>query len=195
MGQYFRPIILKEKENSEQAEQVIAWMYSHNYGNGLKLMEHSWLKNDFVNTFESLLAPNAEYHKSRVVWAGDYAEDEENITLKDDEGKEYNPNLYSLCNDENEIKPNSIKVDEATYYRYILNHTKNEYVDKDKIVVVDGRQVHPLPLLTSEGNGQGGGDYFAEPDQHLVGAWARDVISVQTTIPNGFNELIVKFAE
>ena len=83
MGQYFKPVILKEKENSEQAEQVIAWMYSHNYGNGLKLMEHSWLKNDFVNTFESLLAPNAEYHKSRVVWAGDYAEDEEEIEDED----------------------------------------------------------------------------------------------------------------
>ena len=195
MGQYFHPIILKEKENSEQAEQVIAWMYSHNYGNGLKLMEHSWLKNDFVNTFESLLAPNAEYHKSRVVWAGDYAEDEENITLKDEEGKEYNPNLYSLCNDENEITPNLIKVDNATYYRYILNHTKNEYVDKDKIVVVDGRQVHPLPLLTSEGNQSGGGDYYGKDEKNLVGSWARDVISVQTTIPNGFNELIVKFAE
>ena len=195
MGQYFHPIILKEKENSEQAEQVIAWMYSHNYGNGLKLMEHSWLKNDFVNTFESLLAPNAEYYKSRVIWAGDYAEDEENITLKDDEGKEYNPNLYSLCNDENEITPNLIKVDNATYYRYILNHTKNEYVDKDKIVVVDGRQVHPLPLLTSEGNQSGGGDYYGKDEKNLVGSWARDVISVQTTIPNGFNELIVKFAE
>ena len=195
MGQYFRPIILKEKENSEQAEQVIAWMYSHNYGNGLKLMEHSWLKNDFVNTFESLLAPNAEYHKSRVVWAGDYAEDEENITLKDEEGKEYNPNLYSLCNDENEITPNLIKVDNATYYRYILNHTKNEYVDKDKIVVVDGRQVHPLPLLTSEGNQSGGGDYYGKDEKNLVGSWARDVISVQTTKPKGFNELIVKFAE
>ena len=195
MGQYFKPVILKEKENSEQAEQVIAWMYSHNYGNGLKLMEHSWLKNDFVNTFESLLAPNAEYYKSRVIWAGDYAEDEENITLKDDEGKEYNPNLYSLCNDENEITPNLIKVDNATYYRYILNHTKNEYVDKDKIVVVDGRQVHPLPLLTSEGNQSGGGDYYGKDEKNLVGSWARDVISVQTTIPNGFNELIVKFAE
>ena len=76
MGQYFKPIILKEKENSEQAEQVMAWMYSHKYNSGLKLMEHSWMKNDFVGFIESLLTNGMPFHKTPIVWAGDYADEE-----------------------------------------------------------------------------------------------------------------------
>jgi hypothetical protein len=191
MGQYYLPIILGQKTNENDKEVVKAWMYSHKYGNGLKLMEHSWIKNNFVKTFESLLAPDGEYHMSRVVWAGDYAEAEKDVILKDEDGKSFEANLYNLCNNENEITPKENK----KYYRYILNHTKKEYVDKDKMIDDDGWKIHPLPLLTSEANGKGGGDYFGEADQHLVGTWARDVISADTKKPKGFTELVVGFKE
>jgi hypothetical protein len=191
MGQYFLPIVLGQKTNEDDKEVIKAWMYSHKYGNGLKLMEHSWIKNNFVRTFESLLAPNGEYHMSRVVWAGDYAEAEKDVILKNEDGESFEANLYNLCNNENEITPKETK----KYYRYILNHTKKEYVDKDKMIDDNGWKIHPLPLLTSEANGQGGGDYFASGGSEYIGTWARDVISADTKKPKGFKEIIPYFCE
>jgi len=53
MGQYYKPCILAEKTGDDEKETVLGWMYSHKYDNGLKLMEHSWLRNDFVNTLQN----------------------------------------------------------------------------------------------------------------------------------------------
>ena len=37
---------------------------------------------------------------------------------------------------------------------------KKEFVNKDTMPNNDDWLVHPLPLLTCEGNGRGGGDYW-----------------------------------
>jgi hypothetical protein len=180
MGQYYKPVILGEK-TEENHETVKAWVCSHEYGNGLKLMEHSYQGNNFVSTFEKQLSRKGDYHKSRVVWAGDYADEEPDLKIID-EGKEYDANLYSLCNDKNEIKP---KVSKTDTYQYILNHTKKEFVDKNKVPEIkdwEGAKIHPLPLLTCEGNGRGGGDFRGD-EKGIVGSWARDVISVEKTNP------------
>ena len=180
MGQYYKPVILGEK-TEENHETVKAWMYSHEYGDGLKLMEHSYQGNNFVSTFEKQLSRKGDYHKSRVVWAGDYADEEPGLKIID-EGKEYDANLNSLCNDKNEIKP---KVSKTNTYPYILNHTKKLFVDKNKVPEITrwkGAKIHPLPLLTCEGNGRGGGD-FSGDEKGIVGSWARDVISVEKTNP------------
>ena len=66
MGQYYTPIILNEKN-----EPVKAW-HAHHDGNGLKLMEHSWIDNNFVAVVEHELLNNPQ----RLVWAGDYADEE-----------------------------------------------------------------------------------------------------------------------
>jgi hypothetical protein len=58
----------------------------------------------------------------------------------------------------------------------------------------DGWQIHPLPLLTCEGNGRGGGDYGGN-DQNLVGLWARNTISVSNDIPDGYEELLFTLHE
>ena len=180
MGQYYKPVILGEK-TEENHETVKAWMYSHEYGDGLKLMEHSYQGNNFVSTFEKQLSRKGDYHKSRVVWAGDYADEEPGLKIID-EGKEYDANLNSLCNDKNEIKP---KVSKTNTYPYILNHTKKLFVDKNKVPEITrwkGAKIHPLPLLTCEGNGRGGGDFRGD-EKGIVGSWARDVISVEKTNP------------
>ena len=65
MGQYYYPIILDENG------KIRVWMCAHNYQNGLKLMEQSFMNNNFVCTFEFDFRPEGPYHKSRVVWAGD----------------------------------------------------------------------------------------------------------------------------
>ena len=182
MGQYFNPVILGDKPEEGQHETVKAWMYSHEYNNGLKLMEHSYQGNNFVSTFEKELSRRGKHYKSRVVWAGDYADEEPGLKITDDEGKERDANLNSLCNDENKIKPKVASTDD---YPYILNHTKKLFVDKNKVPEIvdwEGTKIHPLPLLTCEGNGRGGGDFRGD-EKGIVGSWARDIISIEKDNP------------
>jgi hypothetical protein len=65
MGQYYYPVVLGKNKRT-----VKQWMLSHDFNSGLKLMEHSWIENDFVKRFETLIHDNPQ----PVVWAGDYAE-------------------------------------------------------------------------------------------------------------------------
>ena len=179
MGQYYFAVILDDEGD------IVAWMNAFGYNEGVKLMEHAYLTSAFVNTVEFSLSPEGAYYKSRVVWAGDYA---------DDEQRYYKKNLHALCNDDETklIRPEPIS---ATKYRYIVNHTKKQYVDKSKV-----QNFHPLPLLTAEGNGRGGGDLDDAPP--FVGSWARDVISVEEALPEkealpeeDFQELAFVFTE
>lgn len=169
MGQYYQPIILDEPIDGQH--RIKAFMYSHDYGSGLKLMEHSWMKNDFVQTFEKELSRRGKFYKSRVVWAGDYA----------DEEPEKEINLFSMCDNEQDkkIKPRKTNTKD---YNFIVNHTKKLFVDKSKVPSVDGWTIHPLPLLTCEGNGLGGGDFRGD-EKEIVGSWARDVISIEKENP------------
>jgi hypothetical protein len=198
MGQYYKPIILAEKEGED--EKILSWVYSHELGSGLKLMEHSWRKNPFVQAFETLIANNPQ----RVVWAGDYADDEPNRTIKWMEDskdalgqpfeveEESGANLYDLCEDDTKVSPKARRKE----YRYIINRTQMTFVDKRKgMKDADGWQIHPLPLLTCEGNGRGGGDFRGTSS--LIGIWARDVISVSDTKPQStlYKELIFKVTE
>ena len=168
MGQYYKPISIDK----------MTFLYSHDYGNGLKLMEHSYIGNNLVNTVESLLAPGGEWYKNRLVWAGDYADEEEN-----------GDNLWTQVGDD-PIEPEDMEKVESG--RYIVNHTEREFVDKD-IVPKDseGWKVHPLPLLTCEGNGRGGGDYRRNND--YISSWARDEISIEKEKPEDFEEIIPNF--
>lgn len=181
MGQYYHPIILAENKKT-----VKAWMYSHKYENGLKLMEHSWLGNQFVGAFESLIKDNPK----RVVWAGDYA----------DECKGRKTNLYDRCKENLEVRPQATD----KHARFIINHSKKQFVDTSKCPISDvwtdpktGIEhpfiAHPLPLLTCEGNGRGGGDY--RPENKYVGTWARDVVSTSDKKPEGFKEIKPNFKE
>jgi len=181
MGQYYNPIILAENKKT-----VTKWMYSHEYSNGLKLMEHSWLGNSFVGAFESLIKDNPK----RVVWAGDYA----------DECKGRKTNLYSRCKDSLQAKPTASE----KFARFIINHSKKEFVDTSKCPLTDtwtdpktginhDFKVHPLPLLTCEGNGRGGGDY--RYDNEYTGTWARDLVSVSNKAPQNFVEITPDFKE
>ena len=181
MGQYFNPAILAKNKKT-----VSAFLYSHSYGNGLKLMEHSWIGNNFVRAFESLIYKNPQI----VVWAGDYAEP----------CKGRKSNVYDRCKDKLEQEPQTKLTNKDC--RFIVNHTKKEFVDtlKAKKITADWAKdedyrIHPLPLLTSEGNGNGGGDYFGTEGKEFVGVWARDLISVEPEAPKDYTELIVNFNE
>jgi len=165
-------------------------MSPYAYGNGSKLMEHSYIGNKYVESFEFLLSPEGRAYKSRVVWAGDYADKEEG----------QDENLHEMaCDDESSDTLGNLllqpPVRSTTQYRYIVNHDKKEYVDKlDVKACPRGLRIHPLPLLTAEGNGRGGGD-FRGKDEEMVGSWARNVISVEEEVPEGYEKHIVNFEE
>lgn len=178
MGQYYTPIIL-EKENTRVP--VKAW-HAHHYNNGLKLMEHSYIDNNFVAIVEHELLNNPQ----RLVWAGDYADEEPN-------GK----NLSIIVDD----KP-SLYDDNAPHFdieilhdTYVVNHDKKQFYKRPEYQE-DVWTVNPLPLLTSEGNGQGGGDYFGESCKEMVGTWARDTIELTKEHPTeDYTEIFPEFIE
>jgi len=178
MGQYYNPCILTENKR-----QVKSWVYSHKYGSGLKLMEHSYLNVNFIKAFESLILDTPKI----VVWCGDYA----------DEVKGCKTNLYDRCNDKNEVTPTPLNEE----INYVINHTKKQFVDVTKTPKdSDGWQIHPLPLLTCYGNGRGGGDFFINPKKEqgnveLIGSWAFDLISVSRKKPKDFTELVFDLIE
>ena len=189
MGQYYNAVILADNKKT-----VKAWVYSHDikytfkradgteveHGNGLKLMEHSYIRNEFVSAFESLIKNKPQ----RVVWGGDYA----------DLCKGLKTNIYDRCKDSNKVLPTDRPNIRET--RYVVNHSKKEFVDKYKVAEIKdwkGAKIHPLPLLTCEGNGRGGGDFRGE--NKYIGTWARDIISVESKKPKGYTEIVPNFNE
>lgn len=185
MGQYYVPAILAKNKKT-----VSTFVYSWDYGNGSKLMEHSWVGNDFVRAFESLIHKNPQI----VVWAGDYAEPckSRKSNVQD--------RCRKKCREKIKQQPQTNLTDSDC--RFVVNHTKKEFVDTSKVKQItaswaegEDYRIHPLPLLTSEGNGQGGGDYFGKADKNLVGTWARNLISVEPEAPENYKELIVNFNE
>jgi hypothetical protein len=192
MGQYFLAVILGDIPAANGKEKVNGYMRMF----GSKLMEHSFIGNTSVNSFEYLLTD--QYAGSRIVWTGDYADNEPSSYY----------NLFAVCSDcsdcsdcsktetetETETKTETEtdleisitnKIDNSIY-PILINHTKKLYVDKRKAL----HDIHPLPLLTCEGNGKGSGDYFGDDPNKLVGSWARNKISVAKEPPAGYTELL-----
>ena len=211
MGQYYRAIFLNEKKN-----RPVSVTPSYDFGSGAKLMEHSWMKNDFVRFVELQLIAEPR----NLVWSGDYADNEMDLTDAEikphvDETSEYwtleklkkeGINLYSLSDNVGKLIPNEDVKDKYDHkfksvaplkYKYLINFDKKEFVNKEKTPKgSDGWKIHPLPLLTAEGNNRDGDDYRGE--SKLIGVWARDkigVVSRKADIPNDFKEVVVDFVE
>jgi len=201
MGQYYKPCQIENKK-------AIEWIYSHDVqskcmgydnkpfmmGEGLKLMEHSYVRNKLMQCVEKLLIPGGDWYKKPIVWAGDYAAPEE--------GSE--DNLFSMSDEERTEgerisfkiqSPKALTLAQSSKYKFVVNHTTKQYVDKSKSPERDGYQIHPLSLLTAEGNGQGGGDFRGRDSKGLIGSWARNIISMEKEIPTGYKELIFNLKE
>lgn len=181
MGQYYKFIILGDTKKNGK-EVILLVINPRDYGEGAKLMEHSYHNTKLLNTIEYLLSVNRPFYKSRIVWAGDYAEPEEGY----EDDSEENVNLYYLADNYNSY--NAFVNSNNKNKKYILNHNKKLYVDKYKT----NENIHPLPILVSEGNGSGGGDYRGHNNE-LSGTWSRDVISVEETYPEDYTELVCDF--
>ena len=199
MGQYYMPCSLTDNK-----EHVKSFVYSHSIkirwktydgrmvttGVGLKLMEHSYLTSKMMLCVEALLIEGGEWHKTPIVWSGDYSD-----AVRGD------LNYFTMCErtDEGEhiareLIPKPLTQKQAKEFRFIVNHTKKEFVDKTRVPSVDGWHIHPLSLLTAEGNGRGGGD-FEGIGEKFVGTWARDIISVEKELPEGYKQIRPYFIE
>lgn len=186
MGQYYIAILLGHE--GEAREFIRCWLESYSFGGGAKLMEHAFIGNGFMEAVERLLSPLGPFWKSRLVWAGDYADSEPGYVVE--------TNLHRAAYDEEEEKRQVVSGDYLPEdYIYVVNHTKKQYFIKDEVQLVNNMfRIHPLPILTAEGNGRGGGDYRGT-NQHLVGSWARNVISVEKEVPKTYQKLICEFSE
>lgn len=174
MGQYYKPM-LKPKGG-----RVWKCFNPWDFNNGVKLMEHSYIGNAVTNYVKNLILRTP----MRLVWAGDYADDEK--------GKD--TNLYFLF-EAKEPKDKSVPQESIESMRYLVNHKKKLYVDYSKVEKDEyGYRIDPMPLLCAEGNGRGYGDYQGSA-MSLIGSWARDLISVESEIPNGYTELVPSFRE
>ena len=178
MGQYYKVIIL-----ADNMEIIRVWINPSSYNTGNKLMEHSYLNNKFMNAIEYLISINGMFYKSRIIWTGDYAdaingevnEDGEDMNLYHIVEEQYGKNITPYINEK--------FIENMSRYRYIVNHTKKLYIDKQKCNKDNNEFIiHPLSLLvTDKCNGRGGGDYMGV-NEELCGTWARDIISVEKSI-------------
>ena len=194
MGQYYTPTLI----NKDGVETF----YSHQYHNGLKLMEHSYIGNFFVQAVVTRLLNNP----SILFWMGDYAELEDiskeaaktalfdyNVSI----GKQFMSDVQN-----NKFDKEVIPERDFSHPNYIINHTTREYLCLDDYTnghgfapEEDDWVVHPLPLLTAVGNGRGGGDYWNEHNKDKVGSWAGNLIETSYDKPEGYSEVFIDFRE
>ena len=214
MGQYYMPTLIAK-------DGTISTLYSHHYDNGLKLMEHSYIGNNFVNAVCTQIWKNP----MKVAWIGDYSDIPWEGTytryISRDDFEEICGNVWGSGRNQFYITPKPYAhVSMRNRRRYLVNHTTKEYVDFENYIeenkwhkksewrtyangrVVDNKTyeydvcVHPLPLLTACGNGRGGGDYYGcFPNYNDVGSWAFCEIELTRIRPKGYNLVEYYFSE
>jgi hypothetical protein len=166
-------------------------------------MEHSYLRNRFVMSVSSLLCEEGGFWSSGssdpgvcLAWAGDYADEEP--------GSENN--LYGASRDCPDLA--TVGGIRMSKYPFLLNHDKKLFVsiasfqkdhfENDQLGDRLGDRLgdlHPLPILTVEGNGRGGGDLpLTHPWASIAGTWARNLLSLSDSRPlvsAGWTELLL----
>lgn len=214
MGQYYMPTLIAK-------DGTISTLYSHDYDNGLKLMEHSYIRNKFV----SAVCTQIWKKPTKLAWIGDYSDDpwEGAYTryISQDDFNEIYRNVWGNERDRFYITPRPYThVSMRNRRRYLVNHTTKEYVDFESYIEDNKWQterrewrrykngrfiekpytcdvcIHPLPLLTACGSGRGGGDYYdCFSDYEKVGSWAFCEIELTGIEPSGYNLVEYHFSE
>lgn len=165
MGQYYMPVIKRGN--------VLRRVYSHDFGNGLKLMEHSYIDNNFVNVVANELVENP----AQLYWMGDYTE----------ESDLFSPSMFKRLygyawqrseNDRTTVENPNEEFDWTKDWYYV-NETKKEYMLMPK---PGNWIINPISLLTATSNGRGGGDYHK--DNEYVGYWMGDRVYLSLEKPN-----------
>lgn len=203
MGQYYACLTEDEKgKKIAWSLQTTKWakLYKtdkdNSWGlyNGVKLMEHSWIGNSFMDSICYRL-----YKKpAKVAWVGDYADDFTWETWAGD--IETRPDPKVLHKKAWNVKQRDIPCHKFNYHgKFLVNHSKQWVLDFDDYIkrcTMDGWCIHPLSLLTACGNGLGGGDFWNEYiGASSVGLWCWDKISIEDKKPEGYGLCEVEFME
>lgn len=167
MGQYYKFMNIDKKQRCDQNQHM------------LKLLEHSYIENEYCMDILSLLSN--EWKGDRVLHVGDYAEGTDGTTtckiieqIEDDYKLE--KTVYDWQDKFEDIEPNKVN----SKIRYVYNLDKKEYIDLVKQplqwVWVEKNKLHfskinSFALLIACGNEQGGGDYRLV-NRLQVGSWA-----------------------
>lgn len=204
MGQFFIAVVQATKYNEKRKFQKKQFIIKPTYS---KLLAHSG-----VNDFEPRLVASLMHQlyiegwSTQLVWLGDYHQ--ENFGCKKLYEKFRNnitPFEMRYVNDETFIKFEGVKEFSITKdYRYLINCEKCEYIDFKKYLIDDNLDslLHPIAMLTADGNGKGNGDYFNQENWRDVGRWKYDTIIVsdeliqETNVSSIFSlkEIDVKFS-
>lgn len=187
MGQYYKQAIEQDGNLDIFDAQV-----SGEGWNGVKLMEHSWIGNSFMDA----ISERIHNKPANIVWCGDYANEPQDFVTIDWINYE---TIYPKAGRE----PQCLEALPERFdysHKYLVNHTNKCYVDFDlymsKCKDKDGWILHPLSLLTAVGNGRGGGDYYEDcVDYYMVGAWAGNNIEITDKVPDGYELEDVRFSE
>ncbi len=184
--QYYFPMFLENNIDyygNPKPELICGWISPFVYKEYPTLMSTSYVNSRVLNMVEWMLRPGGCFYMTRLVWA----------SLSGDEELIYDPKkncnimktLGAYHNYENHSAYSGISEEDVKEYRYIVNHTLKLYVDKYSC---GDENIHPLPILTCEGNGRGmggyseegliEGDYYGSCEEY-VGTWARHVISLE----------------
>ena len=165
MGQYYVPVI----KRGTQLRRV----YSHDFNNGLKLMEHSYVGNNFVNVVANEIVENP----AQLYWLGDYAE------ASDFSSPTMYKRVYGYAWERERGDRTTVEnANEEFNWQinwYYINKTKKQFLLMPK----EGDWIFtPISLLTAIGNGRVGGDYHRE--NSMVGYWAGDKVYLSMAKPD-----------
>lgn len=215
MGQYYKPVSIDRKQG------LRPW----DYENGAKLMEHSYIGNHFMSTVMMLLAAGGLWHKTRIVWGGDYSEQKQDELISPKTkaafakwyAKEYPenaakypenlvPNVYDLVFDEDkkgkipawafkQIKPAESTADDVKHLQFVVNHTKKQFVDLAKCPKDKKSWGWQIHPLSLLTCDSFGGGGSYHGENPFCGKWVGDVISAETTAPADFKEIKPRFKE
>lgn len=198
MGQYYNAYIIDANGAKVIEPDAV--------GMGNRLVDHGFITSKMVNAVLKRILNRPK----QVVWVGDYALDDESMS---EERKAQIKAIMAQTN--NAVFPRQLHINELKdcYGLYLINHTKQEYIDMARYVERNARVqlwsqkeadnftitsmtthcISPLALLTACGNGMGGGDYVGA-DADMVGQWAFDLIEVRYGLPcENYSEIRPKF--
>lgn len=208
MGQYYTPVeILYLNDGTHFIIYSFSCQVKGLGHNSVKLMEHSWWNNEFLTNFCARLYERSRENnkETHILWLGDYAELDGLSSL---EGLSacfarvvQRSWLKQALQDPNrkEIDIGNTNPDFSLINKFLINTTKQEFINCTTYYNcnhdVDDWCIHPLPLLTAVGNGEGGGDYFGVNNE-LVGRWAGDALYIDDNEPvEPFKEIFPIFRE
>lgn len=187
MGQYYKPCLLATDYKTSE-NPIIGALNCYAYHAGGKLMEHSYVGTTFTKAACAMLKGNKD---KPFVWGGDYGdpinrgENAYSLGRIDDFDVKYGEEHIGKYDD----------VKKMPIDKYIINHTTKEYVVVPKLKRDEDFVIHPLPILTCDGNGRGGGDLYNSTDEEFIGIWAYNVIESANKVPSGYKKLDVHFVE